>query len=333
MVLVTGATGLVGSYLSKLLITKGEKVRAIKRATSDVSLLGEFASQIEWVEGDVLDITSLETAMNGVKKLYHCAAVISLMPSERDHMMKVNIEGVANVMNTALNSGVHKVVHVSSIAALGVAPPGKVMDENYADPNISKSFSYHRSKHYGEREVWRASNEGLNVVIANPSTVLGAGWWDDEPNSLFREIYNGLKFYTTATMGFVDVRDVAECLYRLMEGDISGERFIVSAENLSFRDLIWMMADEMKVKRPPLQAGRLLLSIAWRTEILKSFFSSKRLLITRESARLANIDFVLSNEKIKRALNYSFKPVKETVAETAQVFLKTGKEGKEYGVF
>ncbi len=333
MNLITGATGLLGSYLAKLLLIKGEKVRAIRRKTSDLSLLGDYAKQIDWVEGDVLDIPSLEEAMLDVANIYHCAAIISFIPSESNYMMKVNVEGTTNVMNVALSSNIQKVVHVSSVAAFGMPRAGRTIDENYSDPNINKSFWYYRSKHYAEREAWRASEEGLNVVIVCPSTILGAGWWDAEPNSLFREIYNGLKFYTTSTNGFVDVRDVAACMYQLMQSNISGEKFILSSENLSFRDVIWQMADEMKVKRPSIEIGNVLRSVAWRTEAVKSFFTSQRPLITRESAELASINFTYSNEKIKQALNYNFKPMKETIAETAKVFLKSAEEKKEFGIF
>ena len=333
MNLITGATGLLGSYLAKLLISKGEKVRATKRKTSDLSLLGTFAEQMEWVEGDVLDIPSLEEAMAGVTHVYHCAASISFIPDEVDNMMKVNIEGTANVMNCALVSGVKKLVHVSSVAAFGMSVKGKLIDEKYADPNINKAFWYYRSKQYSEREAWRASEEGLNLVVVCPSTILGASWWDAEPNSLFREIYNGLKFYTSGVNGFVDVRDVAECMHRLMLSDISAEKFILSSENLSFQEVIWQMADELNVKRPNLEAGKMLRSIAWRTEAIKSFFTKQRPLITKESADLAAINFTYSNEKIKQALNYNFRPVKETIAETAKVFLKSEEEGKEFGVF
>ena len=333
MNLITGATGLLGSYLAKLLLTKGEKVRAIKRKTSDVSLLGEFSEQIEWIEGDVLDIPSLEEAMVGVTKVYHCAALISFIPREVEQMMKVNVEGTANIMNCALASDVKKLVHVSSVAAFGLPVKGKMIDENFSDPNINKAFWYYRSKQYSEREAWRANEEGLNVVVVCPATILGAGWWDAEPNSLFLEIYNGLKFYTTSTNGFVDVRDVAECMHRLMQSNISGEKFIVSAENLSFQDVIWQMADGLKVKRPNLEAGKILRTIAWRVEAIKSFFTKQRPLITKESAELASLDFTYSNEKIKRSLNYNFKSTKETIAETAEVFLKSQEEDKEFGVF
>lgn len=333
MNLITGATGLLGSYLAKLLLSKGEKVRAIRRTTSDISLLGECAQYIDWVEGDVLDISSLEEAMCDVIKVYHCAAVVTFIPSEINYMMKVNIEGTANVMNVALVNRVSKLIHVSSIAAFGVPRNDKVIDETFSDPNINKSFWYYRSKQYSEREAWRANEEGLHVVIVCPSTIIGAGWWDAEPNSLFQEIYTGLKFYTASTNGFVDVRDVASCIYQLMQSNISGEKYILNSENLSFRDVIWQIADEMKVKRPSIEAGNFLLGMAWRTEEIKSFITKQRPLITKESAELASINFTYTNEKIKRTLNYSFKSMKETITETANVFLKSKRERQEFGIF
>lgn len=333
MVLVTGATGLLGSYLVKLLLAKGEQVRAIRRRTSDLSLLTGYTDKVEWVYADVLDIPSLEEAMEGVMQVYHCAAIISFVPSEVDGMMKANIEGTANVMNAALNAGVQKVVYVSSIASFGIAPEGKVIDEKFSDPNINKAFWYYRSKHYAEREAWRANAEGLNVVVACPGTIIGAGWWDDEPNSLFKEIYNGLKFYTTATMGFVDVRDVANCLYLLMRAENNGEKYIIISENVPFKDLMFLMADTMKVKRPSIHATPLVRSIAWVVEAVKSWFTKKRPLITKESAALASINFQFSNAKIKHALNYNFRPISQTVLDSARVFLKSNAEGKDWGVY
>lgn len=333
MILITGATGLLGSQLARLLLSKGEKVRAIKRATSDTSLLGALATNIEWVEADVLDVPSMEQAMKGVTQLYHCAAVISYIASETDYMMKINVEGTANVMNIALSAGVKKVLHVSSIAAFGIAPDGKIIDENYSDPNINKCFWYYKSKHYGEREVWRAQAEGLEVVVVNPSTILGAGFWDNLPNSLFREVYHGLKFYNSSVNGFVDVRDVADCMYLLMNSPVANERFIVSAENLSFREVLWMIADALKVKRAGIEAGEILLQMAWMMEAIKGLFSTQKPAITRESVAVAALNFQYNNQKIVKALNYTFRPVGKTIQDTADAFLESEKKGLKFGAF
>ncbi len=332
MVLITGATGLLGSHLAKYLLQKGEKVRAIRRKTSDLSLLGEHARQIEWVEADVLDVPALEEAMQGVRQVYHCAGVISFVPSEVTHMLKVNIDGTANVMNAALQCGVQKVLHVSSEAAFGFAPQGKVIDETYADPNIRKAPWYYLSKQYGEREAWRAHAEGLNVVITCPATIIGGGWWSQQPNSLFREVYHGLSFYTQSVNGFVDVRDTVECMVRLMESNISGEKFLLVSENISFRELIWLMADSLQVKRPHIAVGKLLMSFAWRFEVLKGWLTGHPPIITKESAGLTETDFQYSNRKITTALNFQFRPLHQTIRDTAQVYLQSKKLGKSFGV-
>lgn len=329
---VTGATGLLGSYLAKHLLLKGEKVRALKRKTSDTSLLGNFTNQIEWVEGDVLDISSLEETMANATYVYHCAAVISFIPKEVDNMLKVNIEGTANVMNAAMAAGVKKIIHVSSEASFGIPRGGKTIDENYSDPHINKCTWYYRSKHYGEREAWRAYAEGANVVVVCPATILGGGWWNHEPNSLFNEVYNGLLFYTKGGNGFIDVRDLTECMHRLMHSEISGEKFLMLSENHSLRDITWMIADALQKKRPSVKIGKALIDVAWRAEALKSLMSGNKPILTKESATFTEIDFRYSNEKIKRALNYNFIPVEQTIKETAAIFLKSKAAGKNFGV-
>ncbi len=324
---VTGATGLLGSHLVKLLLSKGEKVRALRRSTSSLKMLDEVKDKIEWVEGDILDISCLQQAMQDVHTVYHCAAVISFIPAEADYMIKINVEGTANVMNAALTAGVKKMVHVSSTAAMGLAAPGKVIDEKYSDANINKAPWYYRSKQYGEREAWRANAEGLDVVVACPSTILGAGSWGQEPGSLFRDIYNGLSFYSTATNGFVDVDDVTACLYFLAKGNFNGEKFIISTENICFRDLMWMIADALKVKRPNVKVGGTLISLVWRFEALRYGLGRllggkpKRPLLTRESAAMGSTDFFYNTDKIKAASGIKFKPIGESVQQIAKAYL------------
>ncbi len=333
MILVTGANGLLGSYLVKMLLQKGEKVRGLKRKNSDLSLLGDYASKVEWVEGDVTDIFSIEEAMVGIQKVYHCAAMISFVPEDIDQMMLVNVEGTANVVNAALDAGVEKLLHVSSVAAFGRPKPEKIIDEQIEIKDSKDNFHYYRSKFYGEREVWRAHAEGLNVVIINPSTILGGGFWQLPPNHIFKQIQEGLPFYTEGVNGFVDVRDVAEVALKLMESTISGEKFIVSAGNLSFKELMTSIADALGVSRPKYKAGKLLGGIAWRAEWLKAFFTKQKPMITRETVEMAQNDFYYSNEKIINALSYSFRPIPVIVKDTAALLQKSKQEKKPFGVY
>lgn len=332
MILITGATGLVGSYLAKLLLDKGENVRAVKRATSSLSLLGKYADKIDWIEGDILDVVSLEEAMKDVVQVYHCAAMISFATKDIEALMKTNVEGTANVMNAALTAKVKKVVHVSSVAAFGLPAKGKTIDEKYTDPNINKAFWYFRSKQYGEREAFRAVEEGLEVVIACPGTILGAGWWDAEPNSVFGAVADGVSFYTSATNGFVDVRDVVQALFLLMNKGASGEKYILVAENFSYRDLMWQVADEMKVKRPSVEAKKWLLTLAWMSESVKSVFTTKPPLITRESAAIAGVSFTYDNKRIKQ-LGFAFRPIDTTISDTVKAYQKSKSAQLDFGSF
>ena len=209
MILITGATGLLGSYIARYLVAAGLPVRAIKRATSDLSLLAEAKDQIEWVDADVLNIPSLEDAFQGVSYIYHSAAAISFKKSERERMMKINIEGTANVVNVANYMGVQRLLHVSSVAALGKGKTDTMLNEDAVWEDSPYDTGYGLSKYLGELEVWRGMVEGLDAVIINPSTILGAGRWSDSSTRIFSKVEEGLSFYPKGSNGYVDVRDVA----------------------------------------------------------------------------------------------------------------------------
>lgn len=319
-ILLTGANGLLGSQIAKRLIRKGYSVRAIKRNKSDLRLLGEDVHKIEWIEGDVRDVVSLEAAMNGVSTVIHCAAMISFVPEDAEAMMQVNAQGTANVVDAALYSGVKKMIHISSVAAF-CRPKGVALIDEQLDIKDSKdNFNYFRSKFYGEREAWRGLAEGLNVVVLCPSTILGGGFWDMEPNKLFAQIHKGYPFYTIGVNGFVDVRDVADVAMLVLDKDISGEKFIVSSENVCFNDLMWMIADALGVKRAKFKTGKWLGAIAWRGEWLLSKITGKRALVTREVIEMAMCDFRYDNRKVCKELGFVFRPVAQTVKDVAALY-------------
>lgn len=333
MILVTGANGLLGSYLVRQLIDKGEQVRGLRRSKSDLSLLGNYASRVEWVEGDITDVFSLEEAMKGVDKVYHLAALISMQPGDADKMFSVNAEGTANVVNAALGSDIKKLLYASSVAAFGrPEPAGRMIDENLDVKDSKDNFAYFKSKLYAERELWRGIAEGLNAVVINPSTILGGGFWSMPPNAVFAQLYKGLPFYTGGINGFVDVRDVVSVAIRLMDSNIVAEKFIVSAENRTWNEVMWMAADAMKVKRPFIKVNKPIGSIAWRLDAFRSLFSGALPIVTRDSVTLAQNDFSYGNDKIRKALDFTFRPMSETVAETAAAYLESVQAGKNYGL-
>jgi dihydroflavonol-4-reductase len=331
MILVTGSTGLLGSYLLAFLSHKGVKIKALKRANSSTSLAekiftlygpkkSSLQTIVEWVEGDVTDYYSLTEALQGVTHVYHCAALVSFNPADANLMMSINAEGTANLMNASLASGVKKVCHVSSVAALGKGAEGIITEDTWWKTS-PKNSSYAISKYSAEREAWRAIEEGLNVVIANPSIVLGAGNWTTDSSSFFGTGYKGMRFYAPGVTGFVDARDAAQCIIKLMEGPFSGERFIISAENLPLQDLFNQIHDNFGKKRPYLKAEKWLTNVILKTEALRSFITGNPPLITKDTAKAVHNKIYFSNEKIKSALNYSFKNPEETIEEICKIFL------------
>ena len=281
MVLVTGGTGFLGSYIIKQLVEKGYAVRAIRRTnklpfwiSKDV-FNNTSAGSVEWIDGDVLDVVALQDAMEGIDAIIHSAAVVSFATRDRKNMYQVNVEGTANVVNMALEKNVRRLVHISSVAALGRTASGGHVNEEKQWEESKVNTHYAKSKFKAELQVWRGINEGLEGVILNPSTILGYGDWHSSSCEIFKNIYEGFNWYTSGINGFVEVEDVARAAILLMESNISEQRFIVSGDTWSFQKLQDTIADGFGKKRPTKKATPLLMAFAWRMEKLKSLFTGK----------------------------------------------------------
>lgn len=317
---------MVGGHLIAMLLSEGQAVRALKRADSNMKLSATLLAEnfnsplLEWIEGDVLDVYSLIEAMRGVSYVYHAAAVVSFQPADVAKMMKINVEGTANVVNAALAAGVKKLCYVSSIAAIGRALPGDIVSEKTPWKSSPNNSNYAISKYGAEREVWRGTVEGLDAVIVNPSVIIGPGDWNSGSSKMFKKAYDGLMFYTDGINGFVDVRDVCKCMVHLMKSAIKNERFIVSSDNISFRDFFDQVCQNFGRPKPSIKAGRWLAGFTWRLEALRSFFTGSRPLITKETARSANQCYYYSSEKIIKATGLSFIPISSSIKDTCSVF-------------
>jgi len=330
MIFVTGGTGLVGSHILLKLAKIGENFKALKRSKSSLGICKSVFSfynsdslfdKIDWVEGDVNDIPSLTQGMQGCERLIHCAAIVSFYPSDADLLKKVNIEGTANVMNVALVSGVKKVGFVSSIAALGRNSTLGMVDEECQFKITKLDSNYALSKYYAEQEVWRASNEGLDVVIVNPSVILGPGEWTKGSSQIFQKIHKGLKFYTLGSTGYVDVNDVAESVLQLLFSEIKNERFIVNSANLKYRDCFDRIAVALKKPKATIKVTPLLKEIAWRVEAVRAFFTSQKPLLTRETANSAMTSSAFNTSKIEKMINFQFTDIDETIKKYADWFI------------
>jgi len=332
MIFVTGATGLLGSHVLVELLKRGKTIRAFKRKTSNLNPLksvfahyfGEQAdvefNKIEWVEGDILDIQSLEDGIAGCSIVYHCAALVSFKKRDFKNLMKINKEGTANVVNVSLNHNVTQFCHVSSTAAIGRSVSKAIYDESDKWVNSGDNSNYAISKFSAENEVWRGKEEGLNVVIINPCVILGVGDWNESSLSLFKIIKKGLKFYTPGTNAFVDARDVAYVFCELSERKIENERFLVISENLPFKLLFEKIAAAFEVKPPSIQVKKWMTGIAWRIEGVLVFLFGKKQNITKETAKSSMMTTKYSNEKIKAAIGHEFIPIDESVKHAVDYF-------------
>lgn len=314
MILVTGATGFLGSELVKQLLEKGENVKALKRSSSKIPVILLPHTNIEWFEANINDYFALEEAFEGVEEVYHCAAYISFDPKHKKKLKKINIEGTENIVNLCLEKGIRKLVHVSSIAAVGEAKPGQLISEKEHWEFTDLQNQYAVSKYQSEMEVWRGIAEGLNAVIVNPSIIIGKNAGAEGSGQIFERMRKGLRFFTLGSCGFVDVEDVAKSMILLMKSNISNERFILNAENLSYRELFNVAADHFNLPHPKTAIKPWALSLAWKASGLASIFTGKQR-ITKSTAHSASQILEFDNSKIKAAINIEFKPISLSIAE------------------
>lgn len=326
-VLVTGGTGFIGAYIIKELIEKGYSVRAIRRSNKLPFFISpEILNKSEWVSGDILDVISLSEAMQGIDYVIHSAASVSFVKAERKQLYNTNVDGTANVVNLALENEIKKLVHISSISALGRTTTGEKVDEEKKWVTSKLNSHYGISKNKAEMEVWRGIGEGLNAVIINPSTVLGLGNWHDSSCAIFKNVYKGFKWYTRGVNGFVAVEDVAKIAVLLMESNISEERFIINHENWEFKKLFDTIADGFGNKHPSWEATPFLSSIAWRFEKLRSTVKGDKPLITKETARIALSKTYWQNDKILKALpGFSFIPLEQCITNACKKYAEAVK--------
>jgi dihydroflavonol-4-reductase len=347
MIFVTGGTGLIGSHLLYELISAGKRVKALMRETSNLQRVEQVFScydenpedlfhRIEWVKGDILDYFGLEKLLRHAEEVYHCAAVISFRNSDRRQIICNNSEGTANMVNAALENGVKKFCHVSSVAALGYDSSGFFTDENSVWMSPKKVTGYAESKFFSEMEIWRGIEEGLNVVIVNPSIVLGPGFWDTGSSQFFKTVWDGLKFYTRGVTGFVDVKDVVRAMILLMRDDnfetCRNQRYLLSADNYSYQELFNQIADALKKSRPKYYASDFLLGLAWRGASLYSMFTGKSPALTLETSSAANVIHRYDGSKITRTVDFKYQPIGESIKQTAEFLLQEMGERQQRSV-
>lgn len=315
MIFVTGASGLVGSHLIQSLLAKGKKVRALYRQAVPVFVGSE---QCDWVKGDILDPIGLTAALDGVDYVYHCAAIVSFAPGAAAKMLHSNVEGTANVVNACLAQAVKKLIFVSSVAALGRIRENEAINESMHWTPATSNSVYGQSKYLAELEVWRAMEEGLPMAIVNPVIILGAGDWNNGSSGIFKSAYNEFPWYTGGMSGFVDVLDVVDAMQILMESNITGQRYVLSAENLPYRTIFNTIAAAFNKRPPSKKVTPLLANIVWRLEAIKGMITGKAPLLTKETAATAQATVRFDNQKFLNAFPaFQYRKIEDTINRVA----------------
>jgi dihydroflavonol-4-reductase len=323
MIFVTGGSGFLGSYILQELVRQGKPVRALYRKRSlPFYLPPDISEKISWVEGDMLDVAGLLENLEGCDQIIHAAGMVSFVPSDKKKLFKLNIEGTANLVNAAIESGIDDFVHVSSVGALGRGAGPELISEEKKWPGNQDQSNYGISKYYGELEVWRGMGEGLRPLIVNPVILLGYGDWNESSCGLFKTAFREFSWYMGGSNGFADVQDTARAIASLLDSGIRNERFIISGENRQYLEIFNWMAKGFGKKPPSKKAGPFISGLAWRMEKLKSKFNGYSPLITRESVAIAESQNAYDNQKLMKALpSFRFRSLEDSIFEACSKYI------------
>lgn len=337
MILVTGGTGLVGSHLLYRLVKNGERPIAIYRTRESLGKTqkifayyeknwGASFNQIQWVPCDIGDISTLTDTFVGVTHIYHSAALISFDPKDYKKLLQVNVKGTANVVNAAIASGVKKICYLSSIAALGNSMGNLPVNEN-TEWSSENNYGYAISKHLGEMEVWRASQEGVPATILNPGVIIGPGSWETGSGLLFSTAWKSPPRFLPNGTGFVTVNDVVNAAILLMESNIKSERFILVNQNWSYQKLMATLAKGLGKKKPQKPLKKWHLDFLWRLDWGYSQLFGKPRKLSKKMAQLLKQQNVYDNAKLLETLpQFSYENLEEYLGECCAIFLKEHQE-------
>ena len=334
MILVTGGTGLTGSHLLYELTKLGCTVRATKRSNSSLDFVrktfllytsnaDELLKNIVWIDADLLDYKALYEATMGVETVYHTGAIVSFNPKDAEAIGETNIRGTANLVEACIQNNVNTLCHVSSIASLGEPNEEGFVDESSLWEKTKGKSAYAKSKFYGEMEAWRGAEQGLRVIIVNPSVILGPGRWDTGSGQLFGRVSKGMPFYTDGITGYVDVRDVANAMILLTNSKkIKNERFILSSQNIDYKEFFSLIAQSIEKKPPRIEVKPWMINVAYPIFKLIGTLAGRGTAISRENLNAAFSKTFYSSEKVKKQLGITFIPISESVKFISEIYQK-----------
>lgn len=306
MIAVTGANGLLGSYIVRALYERKQPFIALKRKDSNISHLHDLSEYITWRDADVTDEESLREALAHVTGIIHTAAFVSFNPRNAKKVFDVNVTGTQNVVNAALAGKVNRLLHVSSVAAFGRKKDQLEVDETHKWIDSALNSNYAQSKYRAELEIFRGQEEGLRTVIINPTVILGYSNWDKSSSQLFKYAWQEKPFYMDGSFNYVDVRDVANIALQLFDSTLEDERFILNAGSIGFKDFFDSLATYFNKKGPSIKVTKPFLKPLATVESIRTRLSGTEPIITRETAQLSGTHFHYSAQKIQKTLDYKF---------------------------
>jgi dihydroflavonol-4-reductase len=307
MVVVTGASGLLGNAIVDKFLQEGIAVTALYNETKPND------SRATWLPCDVNDAPELVNIFQGASCVVHAAALVSFAKRRKDDLFTVNVTGTANVVNACLRTGVTRLVHISSVAALGkVGNQKKVTEQTPWTDNMDKSY-YGVTKHLAELEVFRGEAEGLSTAMVNPSIILSAAAHNRSSGKIFEYVKNERPFYVTGQLNYVDARDVATMVFLLSKNQNLKGRFIANASTTTWQTLFIEIAKRMGVKPPSLEVSPGLAKVVAGLESLRSALTGSEPLVTRETARMAYQTIEYANTRARQELGVEFKRLEDTL--------------------
>jgi dihydroflavonol-4-reductase len=322
-VLVTGGTGFVGSQLVAALVKRGDRVRVLRRANS--SLVALEGLQVEHVIGDILEPEAVARAVKGCDLVFHVAAISSYWRAQREQVYRINVEGTRVVMEACCRAGVPRVVHTSSLAAVGIPLDGTLATEETPFDALSATFAYADSKHRAEAEVQKAVARGLQAVIVNPAVVIGAGDHYLISGSMIVEFARG--HMIAVPPGGTCMADVDA----IVQGHLAaaargrvGERYILGGENLTYRQVVQILAEVTGRPAPRLSLPPWLLGPAAVAVDTFNHINPRPPIVSGEQMHLSAVNFFCDSSKAVRELGYPILPFRAAAERAYCWYLRHG---------
>ena len=332
MNLVTGATGIIGSHVVFSLLQNNEFVIAGKQKQSDILKVKKLFSyytknyqelfdKIKWVEIDLLDIYSIEAALENVNSVYHCAGMVSFNKKDRASLYQINEIGTTNIVNACLSKNINSLCYVSSISAINNLDYKLPLNEDVFWKKSGKESDYSISKYNAEREVWRGIEEGLSAVIVNPGIVLSPGFWNQSSSVLFSTCFKGNKFYTNGSSAYIGALDLSAIMLELVSAKKFGSRYIIIENNYSYHFILSEIQKQFNKTPPSIKISKWLMRLGRLASQVASNFTKNHPIISSSMINSAFNTQTFSNQKILALTKRQIMPINQVINEICKIYL------------